>query len=264
MAITVTEKWESRASTEGKNPTVDLVAIVEGTDDDLAAKAALAAWLPDRYDGLALADYKLQRIGQEEWLGTGLYDRLEHQEVGDSTYNFETGGGTEHITQSLETVGTYAAAGETAPAFGGAIGVNGQGEVEGVDIHAAQFSFSETHIIDADTVTEAYINGLFDTTDKVNAVPFRGMAAGQVLFLGATGSKRSEEDWEITFKFACSPNARNLVIGGITGIDKDGWDYLWVYYREAEDAEASRVIPQPIAVYVERVYYRAPFTALGI
>ena len=32
-----------------------------------------------------------------------------------------------------------------------------------------------------------------------------GLAAGECLFLGASGSKRGEDDWEIAFRFAASP-----------------------------------------------------------
>jgi hypothetical protein len=65
-----------------------------------------------------------------------------------------------------------------------------------------------------------------------------------VLFLGASGSQRGTEDWEITFSFAASPNATGLTVGDITGIEpKKGWEYLWVRYADAEDAET--LVKQP-------------------
>jgi hypothetical protein len=83
-----------------------------------------------------------------------------------------------------------------------------------------------------------------------------------VLFLGASGSKRGEEDWEITFRFAASPNVTDLTVGDIENIDKKGWEYLWVRYTDAEDQNV--LVQQPVAVYVEKVYELADFGALGI
>ena len=46
MPVTVTEKFESRPTTIGRNSTVDLRYNVEGTEDDVEAYAALAAESP--------------------------------------------------------------------------------------------------------------------------------------------------------------------------------------------------------------------------
>ena len=40
MPIVVTEKFESRKSTKGDNPSAELVYTVRGTNDDLAARNA--------------------------------------------------------------------------------------------------------------------------------------------------------------------------------------------------------------------------------
>ena len=85
---------------------------------------------------------------------------------------------------------------------------------------------------------------------------------GEVLFMGASGSKRGDDEWEITFRFAASPNVTNLTIGDITGVDKKGWEYLWVRYADAEDEKV--LVKQPTAVYVEKVYESGNFAGLGI
>ena len=126
------------------------------------------------------------------------------------------------------------------------------------------YNFSETHYIAAENVTQAYKAILFALTGRLNAAPFRGFAAGEVLFLGASGSKRGEEDWEITFRFAASPNVSGLSVGNITGIIKRGWDYLWVRYEDVEDTAAKAIVKRPVAAYVERVYYDGDYSALGI
>lgn len=205
------------------------------------------------------------------WTGTVEYTRPENErhtpETGDSSFSFDTGGGTQHITQSLETVGSYAASGN-APDFGGAIGVT-HDNVEGVDIIVPVYSFAETHYLDDEVVTNAYKGKLFHLTGKVCNASFKGLDAGECLFLGVSGSQRgSGADWEISFRFAGSENKTNLTVGGITGINKKGWEYLWVRYQDVtEDSPglvAPMVVKQPIAVYVEKVYENGNFADLGI
>jgi len=263
MAITVHEKWESRETTVGESPSIDLVFIIRGTDNDLAAKTALAAASPVLYDGLARQSLHIERIAEDIWEGTVRYGEPQPPETGDSSYQFDTGGGTQHITQSLQTVGRYAPPSKTAPDFQGAIGVT-HDNVEGVDITVPVYNFSETHYIASSLVTGAYKATLFFLTGKVNAGSFRGFAPGEVLFLGASGSKRGQDDWEITFRFAASPNVTGLVIGNITGINKKGWEYLWVRYADDEDTAAKVLVKKPIAVYVEQVYPYGNFSGLGI
>jgi hypothetical protein len=136
--------------------------------------------------------------------------------------------------------------------------------VEGVDVTVPVYNFSETHYIADAAVTGAYKAALFGLTGRVNNAAFKRFAAGEVLFLGASGSKRGDEDRQITFKFAASPNVTGLTVGTITGIAKGGWQYMWVLYEEQEDATASKLVKRPKAVYVERVYYDGNFSALGI
>jgi len=105
---------------------------------------------------------------------------------------------------------------------------------------------------------------LFQLTGRVNTGAFKGFNAGEVLFLGASGSRRGYGDWEITFRFAASPNVTNLTIGDITGINKKGWEYLWVRYADSEDTAAKALVKKPIAVYIERVYDDGNLSLLGI
>jgi len=260
MAIEVFEKFDS-GSHSGEN--VELVYHIGGTDDDLTAMDALLAASPVLYDGRIRQLPNLERLGEDFWEGTIPYGPRKPPETGDSSFSFDTGGGTQHITQSLQTIGKYAPPGKVAPDFEGAIGVT-HDNVEGVDISMPVYNFSETHYIDAGFVTQAYKLTLFALTDRVNNSVFRGFAAGEVLFLGASGSKRGEEDWEITFRFAASPNVEGLTIGNIPNINKKGWEYIWVRYADAEDLAAKTLVKKPIAVYVEKVYHDGDFSGLGI
>jgi hypothetical protein len=224
-------------------------------------RALVEATIPAIYAGLVFQNYRIAHQGSGLWEVSVRYGKLEPKEPGESSFSFDTGGGTTHITQSLATVNSYAPAGETPPDFKGAIGVNND-SVEGTDITIPVYNFKETHYIPVALVTPAYKAILFYLTGKVNAAPFKGFAPGEVLFQGASGSQRGQEDWEITFSFAASPNAVGLTMGDITGIDKKGWEYLWVRYQDAEDEDV--LVKQPAAVYVEQVYPYGDFSLLGI
>jgi len=119
--------------------------------------------------------------------------------------------------------------------------------VDGVDITVPVYQFSETHYFSDAQVNASYNGAIFSCTGKTNAGGFKGFAPGEVLFLGASGSKRGDspdDDWEITFQFAASPNETGLSLGSITGINKDGWEYLWVRYADAEDTG------QPLGLHI--------------
>jgi len=262
MAVTVTEKWESRDRGEGESPGVEVIYLIDGTDSDGTAIDALLDESAAIYDGLYRQTTRIQRMGEEAWLGRVTYGQRESYEAGDSVYEFDTTGGTAHITQGLDTA-RYAKPGETAPDFKGAIGVT-ENAVEGVDVLVPKFAFSERHYLAAELVTPAYKAVIANLTGRVNLDPFRGFAQGEVLFLGAQGSVRSSTDWEISYRFEASPNVSGLTIGEIGGVAKRGHDYLWVRYEEEEDAAAHSIVRVPKAVYVEQVYQYGLFAGLGI
>jgi len=259
MPITIDERYNSREATESEDPNTELLYVVQGTDDDLLVKGLVAATAPAFYDGLKRDSFTISTVGTGVWECSVRYVKLEDE----SQFTFDTGGGNQHISQSMTTVGRYAAPGEIAPDFQGAIGVN-QDQIEGTDITVPIYNFTETHQIDDALVTGAYKAALFFLTGKVNDAPFKGFARGEVLFLGASGAKRGFEDWEITFRFAASPNVTDLHLGNIVVASKEGWHYLWIRFADEEDNAAKTLIKKPIAAYVEQVYEYGDFSGLGI
>ena len=258
MAITIDETYRSREGTEGDDPTAELRFVIQGTNDDLVVRSLLEASSPSVYLGLRRTDYTFEPLGGDVWDCA-----VHYAEKYEPQFTFDSGGGTQHIRQSRSTVGVYPAPGEIAPTFQGAIGVNDD-QVAGTDITVPVYNFTETHFIDDDLVTPAYKANLFLLTGRVNAAAFKGFAKGEVLFLGASGTKRGKDDWEITFRFAASPNVQNLSLGSITGITKEGWQYLWVRFSDDEDTAAHTLIKKPIAAYVEQVYPYGNFSLLGL
>jgi hypothetical protein len=278
MAITVEEKIESREVSTGDRAAATLRYVIRGTDDDYEAWGALGTEAPAEWHGLVRTSHEVQPVHVEEghparcvWEGIARYGRRKQQpETNESRFSFDTGGGTQHITNSLETVGCYGDPDEDfITDHLGVIGWDGQA-VQGIDITVPVYRFTEVHYLPVVYVTESYKRDLFWLTGRVNSVGFRGFAVGEVLFLRASGSQRSSEDWEISFQFAASPNATDLKVGNITGIHKRGWEYMWTQFKTAagrdkdSGEETGDLIPKPKAVFIEQVYRYGDFSKLGI
>lgn len=276
MAVTATELFDSRRIMSGSRPGAELRYTIVGTDDDFEAHEALRAASPTMYDLFGVGLIQLPRdllavepVAPLEWLGTVQYTlggRRQPDEDG-KVFEFDTGGATQHITQSQETVATTAPIGKTAPNHKGAIGWTPD-YVEGTDIAIPQFNWSETHRFSAAVVGTAFRRNLFELTGTVNDSAWRGeFDAGEVLFLGASGRRRGTDDWEITFSFSGLPNASPLEIPG-TALQpfavKEGWDYLWVQYEDEVDEATKALVKVPRAAYIERVYRRSNFGLLPI
>ena len=264
---TLHELFAGRTETLGSKPKAEIAYVVLAAADETEVRAIAQAQIPAEYLGLPRATITLdERLNATTWKVRATFEPVEsgQSETPQPVFSFDTGGGTQHITQSLQTVGLYGPQASTA--LGGAIGFDGQ-NVAGVDITVPVYQFSESHVFSPVFVTPAYPIALMGLTGAVNSGPFRGFAPGEVLFLGASGSRRGQgidDPWEITFKFAASPNRTGITVGTITGIQKRGWDYLWVQYGEDVDGTAKALIKRPIAVFVEQVYPFGNFAALGI
>jgi len=184
-----------------------------------------------------------------------------------NNYTFDTGNGTMHRDVALEHVATYPA---DAPAFNGAIGVDGEGNVLGCDVVMPQPGFTETVVLSKGQFNSSYKRRLIYLTGKVNDAPFRGFERGEVRFDGASAQKNGE-DWSVTYRFSVSENKTGLVVGGdgteenpgLTVDEKLGWDYLWFRYAEADVKDSGgsvvAIVRKPVAAYVERVYEFADF-----
>ncbi|MDD5699073.1 MAG: hypothetical protein PHH77_10700 [Victivallaceae bacterium] len=242
--------------------------VFEVEDEDAAIEFALAN-VPVLYNKIPLESIEIdERISSNVFKITAQYKAgfdettSSGNEEPDPVYSFDTGGGTQHLTQSLKTVAKYPPA---APDYGGAIGYDGE-DVKGVDVTMPVMNFSETHYLKPRKVTTKYKKTIGELTGSVNNGSFKGYAEGEVLFLGATGSRRGDSRsdlWEVTYKFAMSANRKNIKVGELTVTEKKGWDYLWVRY--ADDVKDKKtLVKKPIAAYVEKVYERKDLGQLGI
>jgi hypothetical protein len=259
MPGTISENYLSRPFTLGQQAGRELIYNVAGTDDEEEVRALLVGAAPPLYQGLIQESLSAEPQGGGLWKCYARYSGLDS----DSEFTFDSGGGTQRITQSIQTVASYAPTGLTAPDFRGAIGVT-EDRVEGTDVTVPTWEFTETHRFLDSAVTPAYKLTLRNLVGRYNDAAFREHAAGECLLRAVNGSRRGDELWAITFRFAASANATGLVVGDIIGIDKLGWDYLWVRYADFEDSVAVALVKRPVAVYVERVYQPGNFADLNI
>lgn len=259
---TISEKFGSPEYTlAGSSSTATVEYIILNEASETAAMSLLQSTAPSDFEGIPRQSCKVEPLANDIWTGTAYYAYKTTQSEGDSVFQFETGGGTQHITQSISTIANYAAEG-TASNHNGAINVTSDGP-QGVDIVKPVYTWSETHYLSDATVASKKAT-YYALTGKVNSDGWNGYSAGEVLFLGATGSKRGREDWEVTFRFSASPNRSDVTIGGITGISAKGWEYVWLEYEDEEDLDASKTVKKPVYAHVEQVYEYAAFSGLGL
>lgn len=237
------------------------------TNDDGVATGLIVSAAPatSTVDGILLAKrvITLKATGEAAYEGEAKYTfaAIEKKplEEGESSYQFETAGGTIHATRALEE--TVFVASGTPPSFEKLIGVNGD-EVAGCDLVSPVFSFSETHVLSAATVDAAYKLALFAATGCTNNGSWKGFAAGEVLFLGASGTSRGDGSWQINYRFLGAKNQSGLTIGGIPSIAKKGHEYLWVKFDNG--ISQDRWVKKIDAVIVNKVYLDHDFANIGI
>lgn len=247
--------------------------VFEADDEDAALSAARARAASHTVKGMSLDSVEVvERINEDTWKVKATYAEddgggSDDDGGGDdetSSFAFDTGGGTMHRNQSLKTIAKVP---NDAPDFGGAIEVDNEGNVNGVDVTMPVLNFTETHTMAGSRVSTSYKKTVAALTGTVNKSGFRGFSAGEVLFLGASGTKRSKRQnapWEITFRFAVSPNQTGLSVGKLKVSSKRGWDYLWVRYADKVSENKKNVIKEPVAAYVEQVYPEGDFGNLGL
>jgi hypothetical protein len=214
---------------------------------------------------LTAEQYGVSYLGDKAWQVTISYEKggaEDGTEPLKRARSFDTTGGTQHLTQA------YAESrfGAGAPDQKKAIGVDSNG-VNGVDVVVPQLQWQESYDVPNAYVTSAWIRGVAGVTGTTNNASFRGFEAGEVLFVGCSGSQEWDDQkgrgpWSLSFRFVASKNVTGETIGDITGVAKKGHEYLWVRYEDAVDS--STLLKKPKAVYVNQVYRPADFSALGI
>lgn len=178
-------------------------------------------------------------------------------DTGDQLESWTTGGGTAHVRTAKETIATSSG----APEQNGAINV-ADGKIEGVDVVEGRWSETITKYIANGDIATAKA-AAFAATGTVNDDEWRGFNAGEVLLVEVTGQKRSEGDWEVTYRFECKPNvvARDYCDGTFT-ISHEGWHVIW--FLMIRTVDANQLATEARHYYVMRVYEYSDYDTLDL
>lgn len=262
-----------------------IVTCTEGTGADagtwpspLTVSNAVSAVAPSTWCSLPIVDIRVEHQTDALYLCEAVYARQQAREqIGEATggcvLDFDTTGGTQNVKISKGTT-SYVASGGTVRSVKGVIGDDGF-QVKGVDIGYGVYRFGEEWLfpdsnppgtpaagIAASSCTPSYRAILKALTYTTNNATFRGFAAGEVLFEGATGRRVKGGYFSVTFKFAVSPNATNIAVGDITVSSKLGWQHIDVRMKPSPNPDWTLQVPGQANVHT--VYDAADFSTLAI
>lgn len=243
------------------------VVIASLFDSFNAVQLAVRAQLPDSEANMVLTSVSPREEDRNDsqrfWTVSARYrnpdhpDAREEKETGDFEMSFDTTGGTATRTHAISQVYYDDDSGVLKESKSLAIGWNGT-EAKGVEVVIPVLRFQETHYIDDATVSDAsWVKNLARATGKQNSAEFRGFDPGELLFLGASGSKRGRGDWPVTFYATASETAIGLMKGEIKVGTKKGQDHLWI--ADTEEIDQQRLAPVPDRVYVAKIAEETDF-----
>lgn len=261
MNFTFEETPESRQETAD---TYTLIYKAVGEQDDAIVQAyainATPAMVHRPTGTMYRQDIRRDPDGWKQYRVTVNYGMLDATpfNVGGSSFTFDTTGGTSNVKQAREHIATYP---PTVDGHGGSIGVRDDGAVEGVDIVIPALKLTYTYRHPQGVITEAYVRSLAAVTGMVNSLPFRGYEAGELLFVGASGSDGSQSEADVTYTFVASKNATGITRGAVTGINKGGHELVWEQTGSEVGAD-GKAKQKVFAVHVERVYDSFNFAAV--
>jgi len=263
----------------GRNTKRKLLYHVLGTDSDTDIVTAVLAEAPGIFTAnginLKLDDISKTQIGPEFWAAEVNYIDPEKQEdkkkrdENTLVASWDTTGGTQHITTSLETRGSGQRSLSIDPAenFGRAIEVTESG-VNGTDVVVPMLRLELEYKFPNASVTDAYIRKLRDLTGTTNSAEFKGWAIGDLLLLGSSGRQSSQGGITARFIFAAGKSISGSFGGFVDDegntldLTKRAHDHLWYYFAREEGDE--NVVQRPKWLYIERVYEETDFAEIGI
>lgn len=271
--VTVEEQFISRAAS---GLTGERIYTIRHTDDEDVALAEMLAVAPAT-KGSRFLDSEashVEEIAASVFVGVAVYTSNEFDvQTADSFHlSFDISGIPTRVTQAKKHIGEYAAEGFSARKFRGAINVTDAG-VEGTEILVPYFSYQVNYTFEAASITQDYVLTLAQIVGTVNNTTFHGFVAGELLLARVSGQKRPDGKWDVSFGFAVSRNATNVMIGDNNGAivpgetivvpEKKGWDFLWVYYfDDTIDVSGEKyTVKVPASAHLERVY---TFTNYGL
>lgn len=254
-----TESYTSRSAT-GSQITRRYIASNYSTE--ALAIAAVHTAAPSSIGDLERVDgeTRIDEIKEDTYSATVTW-RLIEPSTG-LNYSFTLGGNSFFREFAISQTGYWSGGSWSADG----VGINFDGErVNGVTLPPRPgLEFTLERLKPIADVDNAYIDAVSDLLLTTNDATFEGFAAGEVLFLGLTGQRQGDGDWRLYYKFGRNPNETGLSVGSITSIAKEGWEYLWVYYKQQEDTTRKFLAVAPYAAFVAQVFEDGDFSGLEL
>jgi hypothetical protein len=233
---------------------LDVPFVVTGAFSEATCYAVALAASSAFRQGLWRQNITANHQGNGCWHGTINYGPYQTA-VGTYRLNYDTTGGTLRVTHSKAMRAKY---GDNAPDTR-AIGAH-DGQIDGADIviPALKLTWTFRHPLGAMPISR--IKQLAQYTGYTNSDAWMTFEAGELLYLGSTGSQGSDTEADVAYNFAASQNAVGLTIGDIAGIAKKGHDYLDVIWMDEVVGGADT--KKAKYVYTHRVYDETSFQTL--
>ncbi len=274
MSIEVEEAIESRKySSQRRNgvtsESIECVYFIFGTDDTAVAKA-YGPQDGDAYPDARVQSVVVSRSASVEKVGGpdgGMCkvmvsygppeqapppsDEPEYElSLMAETVHIESAISQDHYPPASDAVGT-------------AIGVDAD-KVQGVDVYVPKSTYKEVKYVSS--LSRQFKQRLSRVSGCINDRAWKDWAAGEVLFLGATATRKGQGKWKLEFNFSIQQSLAQSIDtdSGLQEFTKVGWDYIWIEKARRKSSDGSQVMNTNAAVHVAKVYPAEDFSLLGL
>ena len=299
IPLTCLERGDKRQLKLGVNASGSSEWIISGTNSEVVALQMLYAAAPQLVNWnisgwVTFTGYFVDAHVEQEsdivWKGIVTYgdptNNTAAQPIGWSVMDFEIGGKEIKLMYGLDAVeADYVTSPTVKENFNNAINPDENDNPQGVDVQTATARFSVTQIFAPSSITDTYVlqvcsvlNNPVNNNDFYfyNAISHQVMfhaQTGELRIAGAVGRQRSQDKFEMTFRFEYQPNCDGttqptITVGtgatAIISITKLGWQNLFVRWKPGQDPNSKGSVPVPQQVVVNTVQGVSDFTTLGI
>ena len=211
------------------------------------------------YNGTYLSNLRFRRRGPDVWEFIGEYDS-RMPDVGTYTVSVDTTGATIKTTHSYGKRSYKHAALVPETDYGKAIDVQ-NGTINGTQIIVPSLKIdfrariANEYLGASGNSPLEYAKTVASLTGSTNSTAMFGgeFAVDELVFAGMFGDIEGENP-TLTFRFLASKNLASFDIGDVTGIRKDGHEFIWFEYAPDKDSTSKRLTTKIIAAHVDQVY----------
>lgn len=278
---TIEERALSRADTQstlgqsGEATLLYKVRIDMTMEDETDVDSIVNSTAPSTYNSLK------RKTTKKDPQGGGLFFVDVTYVTDDDSFCIDATVNNEKVYYALQTQHSYKGTSGAAADDDMKDGINvTEHGVDGVDIRVPKTTLTVTKIKLLSAVTDSYLNSQEELVGQVNddswSITVRAInrtyaVAEALLTRFRTNVKPTGEEVELTWDFEISrgvsdpddDNGTAFLVGGIKVLEKNGWDYLWVKYKQMP-AGGGSLRQEAIAVYIDQVYFYADFDILDI